>query len=340
MRHLLGTTFLAGLILLSGCGSDRDSDSATDTTEVVVYSGRSQALVGGYIEQYGDVTGVNIRARHGRDAELLQLLAEEGNRSSAGIFWANTVGALSAADVAGYLVELPEDVVSIPAAFAPENRHWVPLTTRFRILAYHPDRVNVDTLPESVMDLPGRTDFAGRIGWTPTYSSFQDFITQMRLTHGEEVTREWLEGMIALNPRVYPNNTPMLEAMDAGELDVILTNHYYVFRVWARDEPQNVGIHHFASGDVGNLALVTGAGVLTTASDQDAAIDFISYLLSTEAQSASAERGFEYPVVRGSATPIGGLTFDEALELSPAVDYEALSDLEGTLALLRDVGLL
>lgn len=340
MKHLLGYAFLAGLILLSGCASDRDSDSAGATAEVVVYSGRSQALVGGYIEQYGDVTGVNIQARHGRDAELLQLLAEEGGRSSAGIFWANTVGALSAADASGYLVELPEDLVSIPAAFAPENRSWVPLTTRFRILAYHPDRVDADNLPESVMDLPQRTDLAGRIGWTPTYSSFQDFITQMRVSHGEEATRAWLEGMIALNPRVYPNNVPMLEAMEAGELDVILTNHYYVFRVRAQDEPQNVGIHHFASGDVGNLALVTGAGVLSTASDPEAAMDFIAYLLSTEAQSVSAERGFEYPVVRGAAIPDGGLTFDEAMELSPAVDYAALSDLEGTLALLRDVGLL
>ena len=108
----------------------------------------------------------------------------------------------------------------------------------------------------------------------------------------------------------------------------------------AQDVPQNVGIHHFAPGDVGNLALVTGAGVLTTADDPDAAIDFISYLLSTEAQSDAAARGFEYPVVRGAAVPEGGLTFDEALEISPTVDYAALSDLEGTLALLREVGLL
>lgn len=321
-------------LFLAGCASEADPD------RLVVYSGRSQALVDGYANQYRDITERDVRVRYGRDAELLAALDEEGRRSPAGLFWANTAGALGAAANAGLLASMPDSLLREPAAFVPSSGLWVPLTVRFRMLAYAPERVDAGDLPASVMDLPRLAALEGRVGWTPTYSSFQDFITAMRQVHGEAASREWLAGMTRLAPRSYPGNAAMLEALAAGEIDVALTNHYYVLRVNADGARQPVGTHHFAPGDVGNLALVTGAGLLATAAEHGPAIDFVSYLLSSEAQARAAAHGFEYPVVRGTGVPAGSVDFDRALELSPDIDFEQLRDLDETLRLLRDAGLL
>jgi iron(III) transport system substrate-binding protein len=99
-------------------------------------------------------------------------------------------------------------------------------------------------------------------------------------------------------------------------------------------------MHHFAPGDVGNLALVTGAGLLQTATHPAAARRFLAFLVSQQAQAFAADEVNEYPVVRGVALPVYFLPFDRAVALSPSLDFERLSDLEATLRLLREQGLL
>ena len=349
MRRTLLLTICLLSLVAAGCRGGSDGDSPEAGTPLVVYSGRSEVLVEPLLEQFRRATGIAVEARYGSDAELLATLREEGAASPADVFWANTTGALVEADAAGLLGDLPDSLRARPDAFVPATGHWVPATVRFRVLAYSPARVDTASLPESVLELPAQTAFRGRIGWTPTYSSFQDFITVMRLQHGDDSTRTWLNGIIALEPRAYPSNTPMLEALVAGEIDVALTNHYYVFRMLQggreREAPAegaapSVAIHHFRAGDVGNLALVTGAGLLSTSQRPEAALRFLSFLLSSQAQRTAAETVHEYPVVGSVALPAYLLPFERAVALSPTTDPSRMTDLEGTLRLLREADLL
>ena len=361
-RFLSGLLLTLCLVALAACGGDdrpATGEPAAEPGELVVYAGRSQALVEPIVDRFREETGIDVQVRYGRDAELLAALEEEGDRSAADVFWANTSGALGAANNAGLLTALPDSILQQPEAFVPSSGLWVPITTRFRVLAYNPQAVQEGALPTSVLDLPQQADLRGRIGWTPTYSSFQDFVTAMQITYGTDTTQTWLEGMKELEPKAYSSNTPMLEALAAGEIDVALTNHYYVLRMLhggeegefedeeeeeeeeemeGRDAP--VAIHRFAPGDVGNLALVTGASVLGTATHRDNALRFLDYLLSTEAQESAAETVHEYPVVRGATLPSYFMPFDEAVRLGPDLDFERLRDMEGTLRLLRDEDLL
>jgi len=351
MRFLPLFALFLTLPLLAACADDAgepapDAEVADAEGPLVIYSGRRDVLVGPLVDRFRQATGLDVEVRYGTDAELIAALQEEGQASPADILWTNTAGALGAAGNAGLLAPLPDSLLGRPAAFAPSSGRWVPVTTRFRVLAYSPQRVDTTALPASVMDLPQRTDLRGRIGWTPTYSSFQDFVTALRLVHGEEAAARWIEGMKALAPKAYESNTPMLEAMAAGEIDVALTNHYYVLRMQAGQDttaaagPPPVAMHHFAEGDAGNLALVTGAGLLNTATHRDAARRFLAFLLSPEAQAFAAEEVNEYPVVPGAALPERFLPFDRAVALSPSIDFERLGDLEATLQLLRKQGLL
>ncbi len=328
--------------------------------ELVVYSGRTRPLVEPLVRAFEKETGVRVRVRYGRDPELLAALAEEGSRSPADLFWANGSAALAAAGRLGLLAPLPEELRARPAAFVPKSGRWVPLSLRLRVLAYAPGRVDPGALPRSVLELPELKGFSGRIGWTPGYASFQDFVTALRLLHGEETARRWLLGMKALVPKAYASNTAMLLALASGEIDLALTNHYYVFRLLkgvpegayegdeeeaedeaaARAPERAVAIHRFAPGDVGNLALVTGGGVLRGARHRSPALRFLAFLLSPKAQEFEARSVYEYPVVRGVQTPPGLLPVEEALRLGPRIDPERLKDLKGTLRLLREVGIL
>lgn len=334
LKALLILLLMALVALMTVSCSQQSAD------ELIIYSGRSQALVDDLVDRFKEQTGANVNVRYGNDAELLAILNEEGDKSPADVFWANTTGALANANENELLSQLPDSLLQIPASFKASSGRWLPVTVRFRVLGYNPNNVSTDDLPASVMELPDMEQFEGRVGWTPTYSSFYDFITAMRLEEGRDATMNWLEGMQNLNPKAYPSNTPMVQAIAAGEIDMGLTNHYYILRVKdGENAASNIETHHFASGDIGNLALVTGAGVLNTSENTDLAHRFLRFLLSEQAQSYAAETVHEYPVIRNVEVTDIMLGEGEAFELSPDYDYEELRQLEQTLDLLREAGL-
>ncbi len=349
--------FVTALLVLSACGGGTDSaspEAPADTARVaalatsqlppdaegplVIYTGRKESLVGPLVEMFREQTGVEVEVRYADDAALLATLAEEGDRSPADVLWSNTAGALGTAVERGLFTILPDSMRVLPGQYVPVSGRWVPVTVRFRVLAYDPARVDGETLPTSVMSLPGVEALNGRIGWTPTYSSFQDFLTSVRLSGSDEAAGDWVDAMSASGAKAYPSNSPMLDALVAGEIDAALTNHYYVLRKNA--DGANLAFHTFAAGDPGNLGMVTGAGVLDTSARQRAARRFVSFLLSREAQTFAAESTMEIPVVAGVRGPETYLTFDAAAKLAPRLDVERLRELDGTLALLRDKGLL
>ncbi|MDX1671305.1 MAG: iron ABC transporter substrate-binding protein [Balneolaceae bacterium] len=326
--------------------------------ELVVYSGRSRSLVEDLVADFEKETGAQVNVRYGNDAELLAVLNEEGDRSSADLYWANTTGALATASDNGLLKTLPDSLLNKPDAYGSSSKEWIPVTVRFRVLAYNPNKVDTTQLPSSVMELPEMTGFEGRVGWTPTYSSFYDFLTTMRVLKGEEATRKWLLKMQQLEPRAYGSNTPMVQAIAAGEIDLALTNHYYVLRLrhggeegeFEEEEPYeekleerpdaNIATYHFKPGDIGNLALVTGATELATSDNSELAQRFLSFLLSRQAQRYAAQQVHEYPVIRGVDVPGYMLEEDRAFQLSPDYDYEQLKNLKETLTMLREAGLI
>lgn len=348
----LTTVFLVGIFgfFLVSCGQ-------SSSEQLVVYSGRSQALVEQLVADFKKQTGIDIEVRYGNDAELLAVMNEEGKQSPADVYWANTTGALAQASQQDKLVQLPDSLTNKPDGYHSSSGEWLPITVRFRVLAYNPKTVDPADLPESVMQLQNSSKFKGRVGWTPTYSSFYDFITAMRFTQGADTTRSWLQNMQQLNPKAYSSNPPMIQAIMGGEIDIGLTNHYYVLQTkyggkegyfedhthYSQQKPDpnaNIATYHFEEGDIGNLALVTGAAQLQTADNLRLAQQFLSYLLSKRAQEYAAQSVNEYPVIKEATLPDYMLEAEKALKLSPEYDYEQLKNLEETLNMLREVGLI
>ncbi len=347
MKHVQWFSLIAVVVLaLSACVPIQPAASTatteTATTEagsLVIYSGRSENLVGPLIEQFKEATGINVEVRYGGTSEVAATLLEEGENSPADVFFAQDPGGIGAVASAGLLAPLPAEIVNaVKPEFRSDDGLWVGVAGRARVVVY-----NTDTLTEA--DLPADIDeftdaaWAGRIGWAPTNASFQVMVTAMRKYWGEAETRAWLEGIQANAPVVYEGNAPLVEAVAAGEVEVGFVNHYYLYRFLAEQGEAFKARNYFLpSGGPGSLVMVAPAGRLAAGQNEANANAFIAFLVSPEAQQYFTESTNEYPVVEGVAGP-EGLTPIEELN-APDIALTDLADLQGTTQLLQDVGVL
>ena len=127
------------------------------------------------------------------------------------------------------------------------------------MLVISPERV--PNPPTSIFDLTD-PEWEGRVGWAPANGSFQAFVTAMRQIHGEDVTEQWLRDMIANGVREYPKNSPQVQAVGDGELDIGLVNHYYLYRFLAADPDFPAANHFTDAGAAGALINVAGVAIL------------------------------------------------------------------------------
>ncbi|WP_291426237.1 extracellular solute-binding protein [Deinococcus sp.] len=315
--------------------------SALAQQSLTVYSGRAKTFVNPIVQQFERQTGIKVNVRYGTDAQLVAALQEEGNRSPADVYWGNSLGALGELSQAKLFSPLSKSISrNVSDDYLPTSSDWLPTTVRFRVLAYNPDKIKAADLPESILDLPKMTALKGRIGWTVSYPSFQDFLAGMIAMHGEATTKGWIEGMKALQPKDYKtSNVGMLEAMRAGDIDVALTNHYYIQRVNRLNYP--VDTYFFKAGDIGNLGNATGAAILKTSKNRTAALRFLQALSGKDAQTFFLSVNFEYPVVGNIIQPSTMLPYNDVVKRSPRVDPAALpKNIEKAQKLLRDAGLL
>jgi len=309
--------------------------------ELTLYSGRGEPLVGRlitYIEDlYPDLT---IRPRYNSASELVNQLETEGEGSPADVFFSVNAGALGALKDRGRTAELPTEALEmVPGQFHDPDGMWIGTSGRARTIPYNTNELSGSDVPDDIFAFPESEAFRDAIGCAPSYSSFQAFITAMRTLNGADETRQWLNEMLEVGlQHDYADEFLVSQAVADGELRAGFANHYYIQRVLA-GRPDAPIATAFTEGDAGALVNVAGACALDTASDPDLAANFVRHLLSAEAQDYFARETFEYPLVPG-IEPIGSLPTIDELNPPEELDLAQLSDLEGTVSLLRDVGML
>ncbi|MBI2861497.1 MAG: iron ABC transporter substrate-binding protein [Chloroflexi bacterium] len=304
---------------------------------LTIYSAREEALVAPIIDQFEAASGLDVKVKYGANPELVAAIMEEGQNSPADVFFATDAGALQT--LAGSLAPLPKDVLDrVPSQMQAPDGRWVSISGRARVVVYNTNKLKESDLPDTIM---AYTDpkWKGRIGWSPVNGSFQTFVTALRVSKGEEAAKQWVQGIVANNPKAYSNNTGIVEAVSKGEIDIGFVNHYYLFRFLAeRGESFPARNYYFKNGDIGGMMLANGLAVLSTSKNQENAHKFASFLLSQVGQQYFTSKTYEYPLVTGVATsPL--LPPLEQLKLYE-IDQIKLGDTQGTLKLLRETGVL
>lgn len=328
MRRVGVCLLLTGLLLAS-CSSGRDA--------LTIYSGRDEALVGPLLEEFSEETGIDIDIRYGDSGDLALLIAEEGDNSPADVFFSQSPGAVEFVATQDLLDDIPtENAAGVDSRFIDEEGRWVGITARQRVLVYNRELVSDSDLPDSVLDLT-RPEYEGRVGLAPPNASFQDFVTAMRHSLGEDRARSWLEGMAENDSPTFPDNNSIVDAVARGEIEMGLVNHYYNYRYLAEDPGAPSRNYIFPDGDIGALVIESSAAVVAGSERREDALRFIRFLLERSSQEYFAENTFEYPLAEGvdasqELPPLGSLEV-------PDVNVRDLGDLQETVELIESSGL-
>lgn len=303
------------------------------TGELTLYLGRGE---GGL---YEDVLNaiiernpkLKLRIRRGPTAALANSIMAEAKAGvrQADLFWAVDSGTIGQIVGAGLAKELPSDLTSqLQSNFRFND--WAPISGRIRTLPYNPTRVSVDKIPNDIMALP---DSNLSIAWAPAYASFQSFITAMRMLEGDKATTQWLKAMNK-KAKKYAGELGVVMAVERGEVDLGLANHYYTLRLKSGKPDANLALA-FSKNDAGCLVNVSGVLAL---SENKTASDFIRYLLSKEVQSYLSSEAYEIPLAGKLPPPTG---IPSLTDISPPeIDLTKLADIRATLVLMRNAGVL
>jgi iron(III) transport system substrate-binding protein len=226
----------AGALVLSACGSDEGDAEGP----LVVYSGRSEELVQPLFDEFTEETGIEVEVRYGGSTELAATLIAEGETTEADVFFAQDPASLGS--VKDLLAELDSDVLDlVDPRFSDVDGKWVGASGRVRVFVHDADTTN--TLPQTIDDVVDNPEWAGDLGVAPTNGSFLAFVAAMVIERGEDATLDWLERLAAAQPTSYEANSPIVAAVDAGEIGSGLVNHYYLLR--ALDEGAGQGAENW-----------------------------------------------------------------------------------------------
>jgi len=325
------------MLAVGACGG---GSSSTDAKSLTVYSGRAEVQLQPVIDLFTKETGIKVKVRYGATPELAAQLSEEGSSSPADIFFAQDAGALGAVDDRGLFAPVPgESFVEVDSKYRADDGDWIGITGRARVIVANSAKVPDAEVPTSVFALT-EPRWRGKVGIAPTNGSFQSFVTAMRVQAGEERTREFLDDLEANDVRTYNDNALIVKAVNDGEIEIGLVNHYYWYQLASEiGEDKMVARNHFTlGGDPGALINVAGVGILKSADHKVAAGRFVSFLLGPTAQTFFAEKNFEFPLAAG-VKPLPSLPNLGEVQ-SPDIDLSDLSELDETLTMLREAGLL
>jgi len=320
------------LLIISACGRVETSNQ-----KLTIYSGRSEELIGPIIDQFVKATGIKVDVRYGSTSEMAATILEEGKNSPADIFYAQDPGGLGA--VEHLFTQISDNILDqVEPRFRSSQGKWVGISGRARVIVYNTENLSESDLPDDIWNFTD-PEWKGRIGWAPTNASFQAMVTAMRVLWGEEKTSEWLLGIKSNDPKEYPKNTPIVAAAGAGEIDIGFVNHYYFFR-FLQEEGESFPARNYylEEGGPGAVILVSGAGILETSKNKEISEQFLEFMLSIIAQQYFTGQTFEYPVIED--VNIHRLLNPLSEINSPDIMMADMVDLEGTLKLLRDTGVI
>jgi len=290
--------------LLFGFGLTATQATAADA-ELNLYSARhyqtDEALYANFTKQ----TGIKINRIEAKEDELLERIRNEGTNSPADVFITVDASRLAKADELGVFAPVKSKVLEerIPAHLRAEN--WFSYSTRARVIVYNKETVKPEQVQtyESLAEPALKGKVCTRSGSHPYNISLGAALVKH---NGPEATENWARNLVANFARAPKGgDTDQIKAVAAGECGVAIANTYYLARMMNSDKAEDkavvakIGTVWPNQNSWGTHINVSGAGMLKHAPNKGAAVKFLEYLASDEAQTYFANGNNEWPVVAG-----------------------------------------
>lgn len=325
-RSILCLGMLSAFALV-GCGAKTDSDKKEVTEKAVepvkeaaaekvvenladkvvtVYSTRHYDSDKEIIKEFTEKTGIKVEVVKNKGGALIEQLKSEGKDSPADIFFTADAGNLAIAKNADLFQAIESEVVTenIPAKLRDKDNMWTGLTKRARVIVYSKDRVKPADL--STYEDLADPKWKGKILIRSSSNQYNRSLVASFLDEkimGKEKTTAWLKGFVANFAREPKgNDRKQGQAVYAGEGDIAIMNTYYLGKMIndkkdaeMKAAGENIAIFFPNQETTGTHINVSGAGVLKTADSKEAAVKFLEFLSSVEAQEKFAAANYEFP---------------------------------------------
>ncbi|WP_374265561.1 Fe(3+) ABC transporter substrate-binding protein [Zoogloea sp.] len=291
------STLLAAALASAAFGAQADDK------ELNLYSARHYQTDEALYTNFTKQTGIRINRIDGKEDELLERIRNEGANSPADILLTVDAARLAKAHEMGLFVPVNSKVLEarIPAHLRTED--WFSFSTRARVIIYNKLGVKADEV-RNYDDL-AKPALKGKLCSRSGSHPYNLSLGASVIAHqGEAKAEEWARGMVANFARAPKGgDTDQIKAVAAGECQVALSNTYYVARMMRSTKPEDVkvmervGVVWPNQATTGTHINVSGAGVLKYAPHKEAAVKFLEYLASDDAQRYFADGNNEWPVV-------------------------------------------
>lgn len=297
----LGTTIIA---VTAGSFAQYPLVNAQANRVLNLYSSRHYDTDKALYEGFTKRTGIKVNVVEAPADKLIERIKSEGANSPADVLITVDAGNLWRAEEAGLLQPISSRALqsAVPANLRDPEGNWFGLTKRARAIIYNKNRVKPSEL--STYEDLANPKWKGRVIMRSSSNVYNQSLTGSLLAvHGAKKTEEWAKGLVANFARPpQGNDTAQIKDVAAGVGDVTFANTYYVVRLMESDKPEDrdvvskIGVFFPNQRDRGTHVNISGGGVVKTSKNRDAAIKFLEYLVSPEAQTIFAKGNNEYPV--------------------------------------------
>jgi iron(III) transport system substrate-binding protein len=304
-NRLLATLALSALTLAL------PPSAAAQEQVLNLYSARHYQTDEAMYSNFTKATGIKINRIEMDDAALLARLKAEGAASPADVALLVDAARLWRAEQDGLFSPVQSKLLNerIPAglrgADSGSGSQWFGFSTRARVIVYDKFKVqpgDVDTY-EKLADPRNKGKVCLRSGSHPYNLSLFGSLAQ---TNGDAQTEILLKGIVDNMARAPKGgDTDQIRAVASGECQIAVTNTYYYVRLMRSTKPEDkeviakTAVMWPNQATTGTHMNISGAAIPKHAKNRDAAVKFLEYLASNEAQAYFANGNNEFPVVAG-----------------------------------------
>lgn len=305
---MFGST-LHQALLLSGLAAATLPALAQDNV-LNLYSARHYQTDEALYANFSKATGIRINRVDADDAGIVARLQSEGAASPADVILLVDAARLWRAEIDGLFQPIRSATLEarIPPTLRAKDRgegsSWFGFSTRARVVVYNKDSVKSEDVDnyEELADPKNKGKVCTRSGSHPyNLSLFGSMLEHL----GAAKTEGWLQGVVANMARAPKGgDTDQIKAVASGECRIALTNTYYLARLMRSEKPADravidqIGIVFPNQTSYGTHVNIAGAAVARHARNRAAAVRFLEYLASDEAQRYFADGNNEWPAVR------------------------------------------
>jgi len=273
-----------------------------------LYSARhyntDEALYG----NFADLTGIKINRVDAEPDPLVQRLKAEGDKSPCDVLITTDAGRIERAREMGLLQSVNSAVLAkaVPAHLRDPDNSWFGFSKRARVIFYNKEKVTAADAPKTYEDLAD-AKWKGKILIRPSGHIYnQSLVGSILAADGLEKTEAWAKavaGNFARPPR--GGDTDQIKGVAAGQAEIAVANTYYYVNLLRSKKPEDrevaakVGVVFPNQANRGTHVNISGGAVAKHAPNKEAAVKFLEYLVSPQAQRYFAEGNSEFPVVAG-----------------------------------------